>query len=295
MNICNYLFDCNLSFVIGGVDCGLILENDHFSHADIGVIAGAVLFIKEDLLITDVQEEILVGSLNIVSLVGAASAGRIADAVGRRWTMSIAALFFLVGAAVMGAAPNFGLLMVGRLLEGIGVGFALMIAPVYTAELAPASSRGSLVSLPEVFINLGILLGYIVSYSLAGLPAKVGWRVMLTIGILPATCLAIGVLFMPESPRWLVMQNRIDEAKIVLQKTSNDKEEAHARLLEIMDAAGIIKSDVIDGHTSTRVVCTCHNLLFFNVFAVFVATSLYIHLFNSLLLFSILTVLTLYT
>jgi MFS family permease len=273
----------------------LFLKLAIFPHADIGVIAGAVLFIKEDLLITDVQEEILVGSLNIVSLVGAASAGRIADAVGRRWTMSIAALFFLVGAAVMGAAPNFGLLMVGRLLEGIGVGFALMIAPVYTAELAPASSRGSLVSLPEVFINLGILLGYIVSYSLAGLPAKVGWRVMLTIGILPATCLAIGVLFMPESPRWLVMQNRIDEAKIVLQKTSNDKEEAHARLLEIMDAAGIIKSDVIDGHSSTRVVCTCHNLLFLNVFAVFVATSLYIHLFNSLLLFSILTVLTLYT
>lgn len=229
--------------------CALLASlNSTLLGYDIGVIAGAVLFIKEDLGISEVQEELLVGSLNIVSLVGAASAGRIADAVGRRWTMAIAALFFLVGAGIMGVAPDFSLLMVGRLLEGIGVGFALMIAPVYTAELAPASSRGSLVSLPEIFINIGILLGYMISYFFSGLPVNVGWRLMLGVGIMPALVLAFGVMLMPESPRWLVMQNRIDEAEIVLRKTSNDEAEANVRLQEIMDAAGI----VVDGGGTHR-------------------------------------------
>lgn len=229
--------------------CALLASlNSTLLGYDIGVIAGAVLFIKEDLGISDVQEELLVGSLNIVSLLGAASAGRIADAVGRRWTMAIAALFFLVGAGIMGVAPHFSLLMVGRLLEGIGVGFALMIAPVYTAEVAPASSRGSLVSLPEIFINIGILTGYTISYLFSGLPVAVGWRLMLGVGMLPALVLAFGVLLMPESPRWLVMQNRIREAEIVLRKTSNDDAEATIRLQEIMDAAGI----VVDGAGTHR-------------------------------------------
>lgn len=223
--------------------CALLASlNSTLLGYDIGVIAGAILFIKEDLGISEVQEELLVGSLNIVSLIGAACAGRIADAVGRRWTMAIAALFFLVGAGIMGVAPRFSLLMVGRLLEGIGVGFALMIAPVYTAELAPASSRGSLVSLPEIFINIGILLGYMISYFFSGLPASISWRLMLGVGMLPALVLAFGVLLMPESPRWLVMQNRIREAEIVLQRTSNDEAEASIRLQEIMDAAGIQNS-----------------------------------------------------
>jgi MFS family permease len=214
------------------------------------VISGAVLFIKEDLAIKEVQEEVLVGSLNIVSLVGALAAGRIADAVGRKWTMAVAALFFLLGAVVMGLAPNFPVLMVGRVLAGIGVGFALMIAPVYTAELAPASSRGSLVSLPEIFINFGILLGYIVSFCLSGLPPYLSWRLMLGAGSVPAIFLALSVLLMPESPRWLVTQNRIQEAEHVLLKTSYDKAEASARLVEIMGAAGFVRSTGLDGAQS---------------------------------------------
>lgn len=229
--------------------CALLASlNSTLLGYDIGVIAGAVLFIKEDLGISEVQEELLVGSLNIVSLLGAASAGRIADAVGRRWTMAIAALFFLVGAGIMGVAPHFGVLMAGRLLEGIGVGFALMIAPVYTAEVSPASSRGLLVSLPEIFINFGILLGYMISYFFAGLPASVNWRLMLGIGMLPALALAFGVTFMPESPRWLVMQNRISDAEVVLRKTSRDEAEASVRLQQIMDAAGI----TVDGAGTHR-------------------------------------------
>eukprot|EP00253_Pinus_taeda_P011130 PITA_11130 len=215
---------------------------------DVGVMSGAIIFIQEDLVITEVQEEVLVGSLNIISLVGAAIAGRTSDAIGRRWTMALAALIFLMGAAVMGLAPSFLQLMGGRLLAGVGVGFALMIAPVYTAELAPASSRGALTSLPEIFINVGILLGYISNYFLSGLPAHLSWRLMLGLGVFPSLLLGLGVLAMPESPRWLVMQNRIPEAMVVLSRTSDDQAEADARLAQIMDAAGVQGND--DAHQS---------------------------------------------
>lgn len=206
---------------------------------DIGVMSGALLFVSKDLHLGIVQQEVVVGSLNIVSIVGGAISGRLSDWLGRRRTMAIAAAIFLVGAFVMAMAPSFAVLLVGRLIAGIGVGFALMIAPVYSAELSPASLRGFLVSLTEVFINFGILLGYIISFVLSGLPTHISWRLMLGAGGLPAFLLAVGVLIVPESPRWLVSQKRISEAKEVLIKTSSgDKEDARARLVEIMETVG---------------------------------------------------------
>ncbi|GLJ29735.1 hypothetical protein SUGI_0586790 [Cryptomeria japonica] len=206
---------------------------------DGGVMSGAIIFIQEDLHINEEQIEVLVGSLSIVSLLGAAAAGRTSDAIGRRWTMALTGLICMLGAGIMGLAPSFFVLMVGRFLGGIGVGFGLMIAPVYTAEVSPASSRGALTSLPEIFINFGILLGYISNYFLSGLPAHISWRLMLGVGLVPSLFLALGVLGMPESPRWLVMQNRIEEAASVLARTSDDQGEADARLAEIMEAAGV--------------------------------------------------------
>lgn len=118
-------------------------------------MSGAVIYIKEDLKISDVQIEILVGTINIYSLVGAALAGRTSDWIGRRYTIIFASAIFFAGAILMGFATNYGFLMFGRFVAGIGVGYALMIAPVYTAEVAPASCRGFFTSFPEVFINGG--------------------------------------------------------------------------------------------------------------------------------------------
>ncbi|KAK4733903.1 hypothetical protein R3W88_008164 [Solanum pinnatisectum] len=183
---------------------------------DTGVMSGAVIYIKEDLKISDVQIEILVGTINIYSLVGAAIAGRTSDWIGRRYTIILASLIFFVGALLMGFAPNYWFLMFGRFVAGIGVGYALMIAPVYTAEVAPASCRGFFTSFPEVFINGGVLLCYISNYAFSKLPTKLGWQFMLGIGVIPSVLLGIGVLAMPESPRWLVMQGRLGDAKRVL-------------------------------------------------------------------------------
>eukprot|EP00250_Pteridium_aquilinum_P029835 c40204_g1_i1 orf=50-1654(-) len=206
---------------------------------DIGVMSGALLFVSQDLNLGLVQQEIVVGSLNLISIVGGALAGRLSDLIGRRFTMAIAAAIFFTGAAIMAGSPSFGVLLLGRLVAGIGVGFALMIAPVYSAELSPARIRGSLVSLTEVFINFGILLGYVVSFALEGLPSTYNWRLMLGIGMLPALLLAAGVIVMPESPRWLVTQRRTTEARSVLLKTSNgDHSEASLRLAEILQTVG---------------------------------------------------------
>ncbi|KAJ9704832.1 hypothetical protein PVL29_003062 [Vitis rotundifolia] len=206
---------------------------------DDGVMSGAAIYIKEDLKINDIQVEILVGILSVYSLIGSAAAGRISDWIGRRYTIVLASVFFFIGALLMGFATNYAFLMVGRFVAGIGVGYALMIAPVYTAEVSPASSRGFLTSLPEVFINSGVLLGYVSNYAFSKLPTNLGWRFMLGIGAVPSVFLALVVLAMPESPRWLVMQGQLGLAKRVLDKTSDSKEESQLRLADIKAAAGI--------------------------------------------------------
>lgn len=209
---------------------------------DIGVMSGAVLFIRENLDVTSTQIEILVGCLNVCSLVGSLASGKTSDCIGRRYTIVLAAATFLIGALFMGLAPSFPFLMAGRVVAGIGVGYSLMIAPVYVAELSPALTRGFLTSLPEVFINIGILLGYIVNYALSGLPPHINWRLMLGLAGLPAIAVAVGVLAMPESPRWLVMKGRLGEAKQVLISVSETKKEAEERL------ADMVKATSFSGH-----------------------------------------------
>lgn len=115
-------------------------------------MSGAAIFIKDDFKISDVRVEVLVGIINLYSIIGAAAAGRTSDWIGRRYTMILAAAFFFVGAILMGFAPNYAFLMFGRFVAGIGVGYAALIASVYTAEVSPTSSRGCLTSFPEVKI-----------------------------------------------------------------------------------------------------------------------------------------------
>ncbi|XP_062201281.1 probable polyol transporter 6 [Phragmites australis] len=206
---------------------------------DTGVMSGAMLFIKDDLKTNDTQVQVLAGILNVCALVGSLTAGRVSDWVGRRRTISFAAWIFFAGSVLMGLAPNFATLLAGRCVAGVGVGYALMIAPVYAAEIASAESRGALSSLPDICISFGILLGYVANYLLAKLPLVYGWRAMLGLGALPSAALAIGVFAMPESPRWLVMQGRDEESLAVLRRECNTAGEAEARLAEIRTAAGL--------------------------------------------------------
>lgn len=204
---------------------------------DIGVMSGAIIFIHEDLQITEVQEEVLVGCLSIVSLVGSLAGGRTSDAIGRKWGLAVGAIIFQIGGVIMTIAPSFQILMVGRLLAGIGIGFGAPIVGVYIAEISPAVLRGFLTSFPEVLINVGILLGYVSNYFFSGLPSNINWRVMLGLGILPSVIIAVAIFMIPESPRWLVLQNRVEEARLVLIRTIGDISEVENRLAEIIQQA----------------------------------------------------------
>lgn len=210
---------------------------------DVGVMSGAIIFIQEDLKITEVQQEVLVGILSIISLLGSLAGGKTSDAIGRKWTIGLAAVIFQTGGAVMALAPSFKVLMIGRLMAGVGIGFGVMIAPVYIAEIAPAIARGSLTSFPEIFINFGILLGYISNYAFSKLPAHINWRIMLGVGLVPSVVIALALLVIPESPRWLVVQNRIEEARAVLLKINESEKEAEEKLQEIQVAAGAANAD----------------------------------------------------
>jgi len=206
--------------------------------SDTGVMSGAMIFIKDDIGISDTQQEVIAGILNLCALVGSLVAGRTSDYIGRRYTILLASLLFMVGAVLMGYGPNYAILMLGRCVGGVGVGFALMITPVYSAEISSASSRGFLTSLPELCIGIGILLGYVSNFFLGKLTLKLGWRLMLGIAAVPSLALALVILAMPESPRWLVMQGRLEGAKKVLMKVSNTPQEAELRFREIKAAVG---------------------------------------------------------
>ncbi|GAA0173506.1 secondary carrier transporter [Lithospermum erythrorhizon] len=224
-------------FAIG---CSLLASmNAIVMGYDIGVMSGASIFIKADLNLTENQSGIVAGILNIYSLVGAAAAGKISDWMGRRYTIVFAATIFFAGSLLMAFANSYEFLMFGRFVSGVAVGYAMMIGPVYTAEIAPASCRGLLTSFTEVFVNIGILLGYISNLALSTLPINLNWRLMLGLGTIPSIILGLGVLAMPESPRWLMMQGCLGKAKRVLWKISESHEEAELRFSEIKGAAGI--------------------------------------------------------
>ncbi|CBI17542.3 unnamed protein product, partial [Vitis vinifera] len=210
---------------------------------DTGVMSGAMLFIKEDLKVNDTQVSVLAGILNVCALVGSLAAGRTSDFLGRRYTIVLASIIFLVGSVLMGYAPNYAVLLTGRCTAGIGVGYALMIAPVYSAEISSPKSRGFLTSLPELGISTGILSGYLANYFMAELPLKLGWRLMLGIAAVPSLGLAIGILKMPESPRWLVMQGRLGDAEKILLRHATGIEAVMLFSPRILKKAGVTSKD----------------------------------------------------
>ncbi|KAL6653571.1 hypothetical protein ACP70R_008495 [Stipagrostis hirtigluma subsp. patula] len=210
---------------------------------NLAVMSGAELFIREDLGLTDEQVEVLAGSMNVYMLASILAAGWAADVLGRRGALVLANAFLVAGALAMSLGGGFAALVAARFVTGVGVGLALVVAPVYNAEIAPASTRGVLSSLLDIFINVGILLGYVSNYAFAGLPLRHGWRVMYAIGVFPPVLIAAGVLMMPESPRWLTLRGRDADARAVLVRTSDTVGEADLRLDEIKQAVTAPQDD----------------------------------------------------
>ena len=202
---------------------------------DTGVISGALLFIKKDLGAGTFAQEAIVASLLVGAVVGALGAGWAADALSRRWTKVIAGVIYVAGALGSAIAQDPTQLIVARFVLGLAVGTASFVAPMYISELTPKRIRGGVTTFNQLMIVLGILAAYIVNFALTGLPSE--WRWMLGLGALPGLALAIGMLFMPYSPRWLVNKGRVDEAREVLRRFRESDEEVDGELEDIRVAA----------------------------------------------------------
>jgi sugar porter (SP) family MFS transporter len=186
---------------------------------DTGVISGAILFIEEDLGLTPFLNGLVVSSLLVGAMIGAAVCGPLSDGLGRRRLVLVAAVVFCVGAIGAALAPNAAVLILFRVVLGLAVGAASLIVPLYLSEMAPTEVRGALSALNQLMIVTGILVAYMVNYALANTEA---WRWMLGLAFVPSLVLLIGMYFAPETPRWLVSKDRDDEAREVLRRTRDE-------------------------------------------------------------------------
>jgi MFS transporter, SP family, galactose:H+ symporter len=168
---------------------------------DTSVISGAMLFLRTDFHLTDVQLEFAVGIALAGALVGSAVAGFCADRWGRRITLLGTGVGFGVFTVLIGMAPGLVTFAIGRFFVGACIGVASLVTPLYLAEMSPARIRGALVSLNQLAITVGIVVAYFVDYALA---ASGNWRWMFITAVFPAIVLILGMIFLPESPRWLV-------------------------------------------------------------------------------------------
>jgi sugar porter (SP) family MFS transporter len=197
---------------------------------DTGVISGALLFIRTEFDLSPTMQGVVAGIALVGAAVGAAFAGSLSDRFGRQMVLVVTGLVFVIGALIAALAPGTSTLLVGRVIVGIGIGFASMLTPLYLAEMAPASNRGALVSLNQFAITCGILVSYVVGY----LFAQAGqWRWMLALGALPGAILAAGMLVLPETPRWLAGHGRMADAAAVLRRLRGDTGEVEQELNDL--------------------------------------------------------------
>jgi sugar porter (SP) family MFS transporter len=213
----NQAFIRRVSFIagLGGILYGF----------DMGVIAAALIYVRDSFHLSTLMQEVLVIAVLAGVMIGALVGGVVADRIGRRKTLIAGAILFIVGSVIAPLSPNVIVLFVARALLGIAVGFTSVTAPVYVSELAPPQTRGMLIGLYQFALTSGIALADLVGYWFAG---PQGWRLMFAFGLIPAVLFLFMVLTVPESPRWLVAQNRVAEAESVLKSCTD---EAGASLL----------------------------------------------------------------
>ncbi|XP_076921205.1 monosaccharide-sensing protein 2-like [Bidens hawaiensis] len=207
---------------------------------DNATIAGAVLYIKKEFKLE--SEPTIEGLIVAASLIGATlvttCSGAIADWLGRRPMLIISSVLYVVSGLVMYWAPNVYLLLLGRLLDGLGIGLAVTLVPVYISETAPPEIRGSLNTLPQFMGSGGMFLSYCMVFGMS-LMESPDWRLMLGVLSIPSIVyFFLTIFFLPESPRWLVSKGRMQEAKQVLQRLRG-KEDVAGEMALLVEGLGV--------------------------------------------------------
>lgn len=197
-----------------GVAClGAILFGYH-----LGVVNGALEYLAKDLGIAEntVIQGWIVSTVLAGAFVGSFTGGSLADKFGRTKTFILDAIPLAVGAFLCTTAQSVQAMIIGRLLTGIGIGISSAIVPLYISEISPTEIRGTLGTVNQLFICIGILAALVAGLPLSGNPSW--WRTMFGIALIPSVLLALGMAFSPESPRWLYQQGRISEAETSIKR-----------------------------------------------------------------------------
>lgn len=205
---------------------------------DIGVISGALLFVQKTIPMDDQQMGFIVGAVLTGGLVGTLFTGPLADRFGRKKMILLACLIFIAGIFLILISNDLVTLFMARLLLGIGVGVVAVAAPLYLTEIVPAYIRGRSITIFQLLLTFGILLAYFI--DLLFTPSG-NWRGMFAVILVPATLLFFGMLFLPETPRWLLSKNQTEKAKEVLLKTRS-KVDAQDEFNQIRDSLRITES-----------------------------------------------------
>ncbi len=182
---------------------------------DTGVISGALIFIQKSFALSTFHQELVVSVVLVGAAVGSLGGGNLADHIGRKTNLLITSVIFILGAIICAAAGSEVTLIVGRTIVGLGIGLASSTVPLYISEVSPAKARGWQVSLFQLAITIGILAAYLVDYAFA---QSEQWRWMLGLAVVPGAILGLGMLYMPETPRWLAKNGQVEKAIGVLRR-----------------------------------------------------------------------------
>jgi SP family galactose:H+ symporter-like MFS transporter len=209
---------------------------------DTGVISGAILFMKQAFSLSSTMQEIVVSAVLIGAVIGAIVGGILADRFGRRRMIILAGIIFTMSAIGTALAPTVGTLIAGRIVVGIAIGIASFTSPMYMSEISPKRIRGSLVSINQLAVTIGIVIAYLVDYALSGIQ---GWRFMFGIAAIPSIILVVAMWRMPASPRWLMSHNMVEKASAVLKHIRGTKD-VTGEVNEIQDSLAKQKGGVED-------------------------------------------------
>ena len=219
-----YLLGCAVVAALGGLLFGF----------DTAVISGTTGWLRQAFALSDLTLGFTVASALIGTIIGASAVGKPADALGRREILFALAVFYLVSALGCALAWNWGSFLVFRFLGGLAVGGASVASPMYIAEISPARYRGRLVAVTQFNIVLGILLAYLSNYLIAGLHlGAYECRAMFGVMAVPSAIFFLLLFFIPQSPRWLLAQGRVEAARVVLTRCGTDNGDVEAVIREI--------------------------------------------------------------
>ena len=208
---------------------------------DIGVISGALPFVKNAFKLSVEAEGTVVSALLWGAVIGTLISGMLSSKLGRRKTILVSAVIFVIGSILCSISPSEHLLIAARLFLGIAVGVASFTAPLYLSEISPQKVRGCLISMYQLMITIGIVLAFLSNTWLASYATFWGmtgghWRIMLGVIAAPAAIMFLGVLFLPESPRWLLLNGFKDRAVAVFKGMHLDQAEIAAEVKAIEDS-----------------------------------------------------------